>query len=232
MDGVERVTVGIDKLDEIIEGGFKQRSINLVAGNAGSGKSTLAMQFIVEGLKKGEPGIFITFEETKKKVYDDYLSFGWDLASYEREGTFRFLEYTPDQIKRLISEGGGTLDVTIAQINAKRLVVDSITSFSMLFTNKLAKRESSLAFFDLITKWGCTALLTSQATKVTADEIEAELEFEVDGIIVLHHFKKKGIRERALEVLKMRGTKIPEKTMRMEIGDKGITVDPSKVISI
>jgi len=228
----ERVSTGIPSLDKVVEGGFKQGSINLVAGNAGSGKTTMAMQFIVEGLKKGEPAVFVSLEETKDKVFNDFLEFGWDLEQFERSGIFKFLEYGPEQIGRLVGEGGGTLDVMITQLNAKRIVVDSMSSFSGVFNSKAVRRSSSMALFDLIYSWGCTAVVTNQATKVDADEIEAELEFEVDGIIVLHHFKKKGERERALEVLKMRGTKIPEKTMKMMLSNKGITIEPTKVVSI
>ena len=229
---LERVSTGILNLNKLIDGGFKNGSINLIAGNAGTGKTTMAMQFLVDGLNKGESGIYITFEENKKKLFQDFSDFGWELERYERNGLLKFLEYTPEQVRRITAEGGGTLDVLVSQMNAKRIVVDSISSFSMLFTNSISKRESSLALFDLFTKWGCTSVLTSQATKVNADEIEAELEFEVDSITVLHHFKKKGKRERALEILKMRGTKIPEKTMEMRIEKKGITINPNKIISI
>jgi len=228
----ERIGTGLPNLDKIIEGGFKIGSVNLVAGNAGAGKTTLAMQFIVQGLKNGEAGIFITLEENKDKLFSDFSAFGWNLEEYERSGQLRILQYTPEQIKRQVAEGGGTLDVLVGQMNAKRIVIDSVTSFSMLFINKLARREASLGLFDLFSRWGCTAVLTSEATKVSADEIEAEMEFEVDGIIVLHHFKKKGTRERGLEVLKMRGTKTPEKTMKMDITEKGVIVDPNKVVSI
>lgn len=227
----DRITTGVPGLDKTIGGGFKDGSVNIIAGNAGSGKTTFAMQFIIDGLKNGESGIFIAFEETKKKLFDDFLEYGWNLDEYERSDQLRILEYTPEQVRRHVVEGGGTIDVLVAQMKAKRIVIDSITSFTMLFKNDLGKRESALALFDLFRRWGCTAVLTSNATRVDADEIEAELDFEADSITVLHHFKKKGVRERALEVLKMRGTKTPEKTMKMEIGDHGMVVDSMKVVS-
>ncbi len=226
---IKRIPTGIPNLDPLIKGGFKRNSVNLVAGGAGAGKSIFAMQFIVEGLKHNEPGIFVTFEEKKAKVYEDMLAFGWDLEKYEKEGKFVFLEYTPEQVKKVLTEGGGIVEAIIEKIKAKRIVIDSITSFALLYEDELTKKEAALALFELIDKWDCTGILTSQDEAKDDHTITAAMEFEVDGIIILYHVKKKGIRKRALEILKMRGTKIPEKTISLEITEKGIRIDPSKV---
>lgn len=137
------------------------------------------------------------------------LSFGWQLEKYEKENKFIFLEYTPEQVKRLITEGGGEIETIIEKCKIKRIVIDSITSFSLLYQEELTKKEAALSLFELIDKWGCTALLTSQA--FDDKEISTSLEFEVDSIILLYHTLKNGRRIRALEILKMRGTEIPEK---------------------
>ncbi len=227
-----RIPSGIPGLDRLVEGGFKRGSINLVCGGAGSGKTTFAVQFLIEGIKNGEAGVYITFEEKKEKLFDDMLEFGWDLQKYEDMGLFRFLEYTPEQIKRVLVEGGGTVDAVITQMNVKRLVIDSITSFALLFQDELTQKESSLALFELINRWGCSAVLTSQAIQLAPEDLTAQLQFEVDSIIILYHFKKKGVRMRAIEILKMRGTKTPEKTMKLDIGTKGIFVEPSEIVTM
>jgi len=228
---VDRIPSGIHGLDPLVEGGFKPGSVNLVCGGAGSGKTTFAVQFLIEGIARGEAGIYMTFEEKKEKLYDDMLTFGWDLAKFERAGLFKFLEYTPEQIKRVLVEGGGTIDAIITQLKAKRLVIDSITSFALLFQDELTQKESSLALFELINRWGCSAVLTSQAIQLSPDDLTAQLQFEVDSIIILYHFKKKGIRTRAIEILKMRGTKTPEKTMKLIIDKRGLTIDPAEVVT-
>ena len=224
-----RVSSGISKLDTLLQGGFQKNSINLVAGTAGSGKSIFAIQFLVEGFKKGESGIYITFEEKKEKVYESMLEFGWDLAKYEKEGKFSFLEYTPEQVKKVLVEGGGIIEHIIENMKAKRLVIDSITSFVLLYEDELTKKEAALALFELINKWDCTAVLTSQGS-VADESVTAAMEFEVDGIIFLYHRKQKGVRNRALEVIKMRGTKIPDKTFPFDITKEGIEVDTSKTV--
>lgn len=226
-DNIERITTGVSNLDGMIEGGFKKHSVNLVAGGAGSGKTIFAIQFLVEGMKRKEPGVYITFEEKKKKVYADMLHcFGWDLEKYEKEGLFIFLEYTPEQVKRVLIEGGGAVDTLITQTKAKRMVIDSITSFTLLYKDELTKKEASLALFELIEKWGCTAVLTSEEREIGETSMTSALEFEVDGIILLYNIKRKGERIRALEILKMRGTKHPQKTYFFKImNNKGILVE-------
>lgn len=221
---IKRVNSGVSGFDQLVQGGFKEGSINLVAGGPGSGKTIFAIQFLMEGLVNGEPGVYVTFEERKDKLYQDMLGFGWDLAKYEKEGMFAFLEYTPEQVKKVLIEGGGTIDTLVSEMKIKRMVIDSITSFTLLYKDELTQKESSLALFELINSWGCTAVLTSQDEAPDGSTVTAALEFEVDSIILLYHFRKKGSRVRAIEVLKMRGTKHPDKTYCIDITQKGIKI--------
>ncbi|MEK6863876.1 MAG: ATPase domain-containing protein [Nanoarchaeota archaeon] len=225
----KRISSGVPGFDKLVQGGFKDKSINLVVGGPGSGKTIFTIMFLIEGFKKGEPGIYITFEEKKEKLYEDMLSFGWDLEAYEKKGLFNYLEYTPEQVKRLLIEGGGTVDSIVTKMKAQRLVIDSVTSFSLLYREELAKKEAALALFEIIDKWNCTALLTSQEIGMEGIEVSAALQFEVDSITILYHEKRKGERMRALEVLKMRGTKIPNETYAIKINGCGFEVLPQKV---
>lgn len=227
----ERVPTGIIGLDPLIEGGFKRDTINLVAGDPGTCKTILAIQFLVEGIKNGEPGIYITFEEKKNKLYEDMETLGWDLRKYEKEGKFAFLEYTPEQVKKVLVEGGGTIESLMNKIKARRLVIDSITSFTLLYQDELTQKEAAIALFELINKWECTAMLISQNTNLESEAISAALEFEVDSIIILYHLKTKGIRKRAIEVLKMRGTRHPDKTFGLEVGKSGLKVLKDEVVA-
>ncbi|MCK4521826.1 MAG: AAA family ATPase [Nanoarchaeota archaeon] len=225
-----RVSTGVPGLDPLVKGGFVRDSINLIAGGTGTGKTIFAIQFLVDGIKHNEPGVYITFEEKKEKVYENMLEFGWDLEKYEKQGKFVFLEYTPEQVRKILTEGGGTVEYMIEKIKAKRLVIDSITSFCMLYEDALTQKEAALDLFNLINKWNCTGLMTSRDISAEESIISAAMEFEVDSIILLYHVRNKGIRTRALEILKMRGTKIPEKTVALDINKKGIVINPRKII--
>jgi len=226
---IVRVTSGVPGFDKLIGGGFKEKSINLLVGGPGSGKTIFAIMFLMEGLKNREAGLYVTFEEKKDKLYEDVKGFGWDLDKYEKEGKFYYLEYTPEQVKKVLIEGGGTIDSIITRLKAKRIVIDSITSFALLYKEELAKKEAALALFEMINKWGCTAVLTSQDTSMHRVEISSTVEFEVDSIIIIYHEKIKGIRIRALEILKMRGTKTPCETYAIKIDKTGLSVLSEKM---
>ena len=226
---VARVTTGVENLDSLTDGGFIEKSITLVAGGAGSGKTIFAMQFLWEGLKKGDACLYITFEEHKEKSYEDFSGFHWDFEAYEKKKKFFYLEYSPEQVRALIEEGGGTVDQLILKYNIKRLVIDSITSFYLLYQDEGARKAAGLALFELINKWGSTAVLTSQAVVSKDDLMTSSLEFEADNIILLYHFRVKGERRRALEILKMRGTHHSNRTMEFEITLQGLVIHPSRV---
>ena len=228
---VVRVSSGIPGFDDLIDGGFKQGSINLVAGDPGTGKTIFGIQFLVAGMLQGEATVYITFEEKRQKLYEDMLSLGWDLLAFERKGLFSFLEYSPEQGKKLLVEGGGTIEALIQKNKCKRLVIDSISSFTLLYQDELTQKEASLALFELINTWHCTAVLTSQNTQIDQETVSAALEFEVDSIIILYHLKVAGVRKRAIEILKMRGTKHPDKTLLLQISPRGLEVDPKQIVT-
>lgn len=228
----KRVSTGIQNLDPLIQGGVKDGHITLVVGNAGSGKTLFALQFLWEGLRKGESCVYLTFEEKKEKLYQDIDGFGWDFAKYEKNNKFFFLEYSPEQVKTLVEEGGGTIDQIITKAKVSRVVIDSITSFSLLYPEELSRKEAGLTLFDLINNWGCTAILTSQASSQKEELYATSLEFEADNIIYLYHFKVKGERIRGIEIVKMRGTTHPNKTMKLDITKAGLIVKPKELIKI
>lgn len=224
-----RVNTGINALDSLLQGGLRKESTNLVAGPAGSGKTLFGVKFLMQGIKEGKSGMYITFEENKEGFFKNMLQFGWDLKRAEIEGRFVFVYVNPEQAESIIEGGSGeAIKELIDECNVGRLVVDSMTSFSLLRDGLLERKESNLALFDLLRKWKCTSVLTVNDDLFDKHE---ELEFESDGIILLYHVKKRGKRVRALEVLKMRGTKIPEETFPMKITRRGITIDPHKAIT-
>ncbi len=228
----KRVPIGIPGFDKLISGGFKRNSVNLVVGSAGAGKTIFTVQFLVNGIKKyNENVLYLTFEEKREKIFSDMKSFGWNLEELEKKKKFIILEYSPEQVEKLLSEGGGTVESLVEKHKVSRIVIDSITSFGLLYKGDLARKEATLALFGTISKWNCTALLTSENEAIGEENISSGMEFEADSIIILYHVKTKGVRQRAVEILKMRGTKHTNKTFELKIDEHGISINPNKVVS-
>ncbi|MCH7568383.1 MAG: hypothetical protein IIA87_03095 [Nanoarchaeota archaeon] len=221
-----KILTYIPNFDRLTEGGFSKNSTNLLVGGSGSGKSIFATQFLVGGMKKGEKCLYVTFEEKKERFYANMLRFGWDLNEYEKKGMFTFLEYTPAKVKTMLEEGGGAIENIILKKKISRIVIDSITSFALLFEDELEKREAALSLFNMISKWNCTSMLTLEGKPLRDEKmVSRTLEFESDSITLLYFIRHKNERHRYLEILKMRGTKHSKKIYRFHIDKSGMSID-------
>lgn len=221
----ERVSSGVSGFNALIGGGFEKNSVNLVIGGAGSTKTIFSMHFLIEGIKNGERVLYITFEEKREEFYKNMMNFGWDLESLERDGKFIFLEYNPEKVRLMLEEGGGSVETIVSKNKISRLVIDSVTSFALLFKEELERREAALSLFDIIRKWNCTSLLTLQEEPTKRTESSSNsLEFEADGIIFLYFVRYKDRRQRFIEVLKMRGTKHSTEIHSFEVNNSGIHI--------
>ena len=129
----------------------------------------------------------------------------------------------------MLEEGGGIIETIVLRKNIKRIVIDSMTSFGLLFEADIKKRQSILSLFNMLKKWNCTALLTYEGNTQDKKVAPDILEFESDSIIVLYFIKGKERRERYLEILKMRGTKHSSQTYEFSIGKKGIIINKKPV---
>jgi len=230
----ERVPTGIINFDKLINGGFEQYSTNLIVGGSGVGKSIFGTQFLVGGMKRGEKCLYVTFEEKKTRFYENMLDFGINLEEYEKKGLFYFLEYTPNKVKTMLEEGGGLIENIIFEKKISRVVIDSITSFALLFESETEKREAALSLFNLISGWNCTSVLTFEEESLnTETKTSKALEFESDSIILLYYlFSNKRNRERYLEILKMRGSNHSSSVYGFDITKKGIVVKNKPVKKI
>ena len=227
---LERVPTGIKGLDDAMAGGFIRGSINLVAGSPGSGKSIFAMQYLVNGAKKyNEPGIYITFEERKDKLTQYLGNFGWDLKNLIAGKKIEILEQSPADIKKATAkELLGLKFKIVKELKAKRLVVDSISAFSLLFSDDFEKRTANMQLFEMLRDWGVTALLTAEYD--VEDHKAMPLDYEVDSIVWLYNMKKTDVRTRALEVYKMRGSRHLQKIFPLEISDRGVVIYPEQSV--
>jgi KaiC/GvpD/RAD55 family RecA-like ATPase len=152
---------------------------------------------------------------------------GYDLEKAEKTGKFLFVEYSPEKVKMMLDEGGGAIESTVLKNNVSRLVIDSVTSFTMLFDDDSSKRQAVLGLFDIIRKWDMTSLLTVQYDPSDKhDPNLSYLEFEADSITLLYYTAASGTRGRFIEVIKMRGTDHSKDVHVFKIGKGGLSVGP------
>jgi len=225
----ERVPSGIPGLDCMLQGGLPRNSITLLCGASGSGKTLFTLQYLYKGaIEHDEPGVYISFSETPEAIYRHGKVFGWDLEGLAAKNKFAVIRYEPHEVVRIIEEGGGLIRDTVESLGAKRLVIDSLTAYELLFDNDYKRNESILYLFELLRKWGTTSLLTSESwvvpSAITTGVVGDRIGFLTDGIIHLYYVRKGMGKVRALEVIKMRDTTHEAQLRQFELVGAGLKV--------
>ncbi|AEH25374.1 KaiC domain-containing protein [Pyrococcus yayanosii] len=238
---IRRVKTGIPGMDEILHGGIPERNVVLLSGGPGTGKTIFSQQFLWNGLQMGEPGIYVALEEHPVQVRQNMAQFGWDVRKYEDEGMFAMVdaftagigkskEYEKYIVHDLtdLREFIEVLKTAIRDINAKRVVIDSVTT---LYINKPAMARSIiLQLKRVLAGTGCTSIFVSQISVGERGFGGPGVEHGVDGIIRLDLDEIDGELKRSLMVWKMRGTSHSMRRHPFDITDKGIVVYPDKVL--
>lgn len=204
-----------------MEGGFVKGSTVLISGGAGTGKTIFCVQYIMEGLRRGENCMFITLEQRPEDIIGDVKRFGWDLEKYTKSKKL-LLEYQdPFQVADITSP---LLD-KIQQHKIQRVALDSTAVFGMYYKDAFEIRKQLFKLLNGLKGIDVTSLLTSELPEEpkTLAKFGVE-EFIVDGLIILHFL---GIGEKnyhSLQIRKMRRTDHAKDVFPMEIGDKGIVI--------
>lgn len=238
---VDRAKTGISGFDELVDGGIPRGRTILLAGGSGTGKSTFAMQFLYNGAKMGEPGIYMTLEEKPKSLRAEMLEMGMDIAAVEKIGKLAIIDaslvrmglesderftLSPESfdINHLIQN----LVMTAKSIGAKRIVVDALPSLDVLLDgNKSKVRNAIIELNYLLQENGMTTLLLDEmpSGRDTYSRHDVE-EFVVDGVILLTLESLGAQSSRTVTIRKMRQTKHSEAINSFElVAGKGIVVE-------
>jgi len=222
------VKTGISGLDELFKGGVKENSSILVTGGPGTGKSILAWQFIFEGAKLGEPGLFISAEEEVAAVRDNMKSLGFDVEKYEKEKKIVFMKQ-PVTSKKLVSIAT-PIDL-IKKYKIKRVALDSLTLFEYThLAGEMDYRKEVLDFIEIMKELEITIMATSEkaVTDTTVIAYEPE-DFLFDGLILLAEIRKAASFERCIHIIKMRGQSHLLDIYPFKIQKGGITIFPDQL---
>lgn len=239
VDGMKRTQSGVDKLDDLIEGGFPSNTVVLVSGPPGGGKTIFTFQYLKKGLELGEKCLFLTLDKRVDNLLMQANELGIDFRPAMDEGKMNFIYMNSNE--RLLYDA---MRNEVVDGDYDRIVLDSITPLSEIplvkqteasgDSIKIINREDLGSRGDLSDKrarlfYIMDAFSQANATTLVTSELPADSrgysrdsvsEFLADGVIILKY--DPAMDRRKLTVVKMRGTKHTLKPQDMEIGQGGI----------
>ena len=240
-DFIEKLTTGIPGFDFLAEGGLPKGRATLIAGTAGSAKTVFACQFLAEGIKRGEAGVFITFEEPPKAIRKNMRGFGWDIKQWELERKWAFVDASPQPGEKPMVTGEYDLGPLLARIehairkvNAIRVSMDSLGAIFSHLEDSAQVRSDLFRIASALREMEVTAVLTAERTQEYGDISRYGVEeFVADNVIILRNVLAEEKRRRTIEILKYRGTDHQKGEFPLTvIAERGITIIPLSAIEL
>jgi circadian clock protein KaiC len=229
---LQKAPTGIEGLDDITEGGLPRGRPTLVCGAAGCGKTMLAAEFLVRGaVQFGEPGVFMTFEETATELNENMRSLGHDLAKLQRQKKIS-LDYV--RVERSEIEETGEYDLeglfirlghAIDSIGASRVVLDTVEALFAGVPNHAILRAELRRLFRWLKDKGVTAVVTGERGENSLTRYGLE-EYVADCVILLDHRIADQVSTRRMRIVKYRGSSHGTNEYPFLIGSHGLSVLP------
>lgn len=232
----KRVPIGIVGLDSLLEGGLLPGRSYLATGDAGTGKTTSCMQFVLQGLQKGEKCVYVTVDEKPTDILDSAASLGWELQRYVEDKSLALLDPSPYFGNRAsaAAEKGVDLQKIVSDLasyarrmEATRLVIDPITPLILAGESLMRVQEHARLLIHLLqSQLATTNLLTSHAPgKPEQNPGNGIEEFLASGVFILKMSRIGDRFVRTLCVKKMRGTAVQPSEFQFNIvTGKGIVL--------
>lgn len=229
-----KAPTGIHGLDEMTLGGFPAGRSTLVAGTSGSGKTVLALQVLATAARDlGERGVLITLEESAEELVRNVSSFDWSITNAIEAGDILILDFSMTPSTDVLEAGEfdfrgllARITAAVRQIDARRVVFDSIGSLFPGFSDPSAVRRELGRLMSGMRELGVTTLVTTERVDefgpVSRHGVE---DFVADSVIVLRHPLEHETRRRTLEILKVRGAQHRK-------GERPFTIDPERGIEL
>jgi circadian clock protein KaiC len=210
------VSTGIPGLDDVLNGGLPRGHLYLIEGDPGTGKTTVALQFLLEGLRLGEPGLYVTLSESKQELEGVAESHGWSLANLpiyemaplqdEIDPEAQYTIFHPSDVE--LSDTISSVLKQVDSISPQRVVFDSLSELRMLARDSLRYRRQILALKRYFAGRKCTVILLDDRTAAGDD---LQLQSIAHGVLMMQSLERDfGIKRRRLEVRKLRGSKFRE----------------------
>lgn len=222
----ERLSFGSKGLDALVGGGLLKGLTALISGAPGVGKTTLGLQFLIAGVKSRQPGLLVSFEEFPSSLIRDALQLGWDLKALEKDGLFKIIFTSPEVFLQSLKAVDSPLSETLRTLSPERVVIDSAAHFQRLTTDPHELRNIYNTLVNALKREEMTALLLDEAVNVL--EVQqgrmASLPFLVDAVILLRYVEVESAMQRAIAVMKMRGSAHQKEIRRFQIKKGGLEI--------
>jgi circadian clock protein KaiC len=231
---IERIPTGINGFDHVALGGLPAHRSTLVSGTTGSGKTLFAVEFLSRGITHfGEPGVFVTFEETATDIRRNVASLGFPIGQWEGEHRWAFVDASAGIGEEAPAVGAFDFGALLARIQhavrqtgAQRVSLDSLGAIFTRFADFSTVRHELFQIASTLEDLGVTSVLTAERPEeydgVTRYGVE---QFVLDNVILLRNVLQRGRRSRTVEIVKFRGA--PHRT-----GEWLFTIDPQDGIVV
>lgn len=223
----ERVPFGIATLDAMLGGGLPGKSITMIVGPTGTGKTLLSSQFLAEGARRGEPGLYFGFYERPSALMAKGRRLGMDLETYALDGLLEIIWQRP--VEAVIDELVDRLLTAVRRLGAKRLVIDGMQGFQLALDDYPDRvRGVFAAIADELERLGVTAIYTVETREVFGPTIEVPVHgvsAATQNIILLRHVEQRSALRLLLSVLKVRDSAFDRTVRQLRITEQGLVVD-------
>lgn len=209
----EKSLTGVPGLDSVMAGGYPSNHLFLVEGDPGTGKTTLALQFLLEGARRGERGLYVTLSESAAELAGVAASHGWSLEGIEifeltpdEESLRPDAQYTvfhPSEVE--LTNTTQAIFETVERVNPVRVVFDSLSELRLLARDSLRYRRQILGFKHFFSSRNATVLLLDDRT---GEDGDLQLRSLAHGVLLLEQLSLDyGAERRKLRIIKLRGVR-------------------------
>ena len=217
-----RISSGLPRLDAMLQGGYHRGTNILISGAPGTAKSTLAGLFVVAACKRGERAMYVSFDEGAAQIVRNLSSVGIALAPHVKSGVLAM--YSTRTRGPNIVDQFGDLRARVLAHKPRCLVIDPLSALSTKLAH-LASADAAQQFLDFLKGEGITVVNTSLMDGLTTDEATATgISTIADTWIHVSYVVHEGERNRALTIVKSRGTGHSNQVRELTLSNEGVTL--------
>jgi circadian clock protein KaiC len=221
----ERMGLGVAGIDAMVGGGLPVGSATLVAGPSGAGKTVLGLQFVAEGIRRGDRCLYLSFQQSAAQLIARGEAFGWPYREAVASGQLEIRHLDPVEIS--LDVVGADLRKAATEAHAvQRVVVDSLAELEPAARGTARFPDFLSALTGLFASVGATTLLTSETSAFFGPgfELSHGLAFVADNVILFRYAELESEVRRALAIIKMRDGDHVRDIVEVEIDREGLSV--------